>query len=237
MAKTTNLALPLISPSQAQKHVTVNEALARLDAVTQMRVLADDLRTPPASAEEGAGYVIPDSASASWAERHGQIAVWSNGGWVYLSPVAGWRAWHISRAAWLVYDGAEWVSDAISVSRGGARTTSEILEFDQRLGAGASLETEARIPANALVTGVTGRVLETLEGTMTGWRLGVSAAGDRYGTGLGLAAGSYLLGLSGSPTSYYAETPLVIGAEGGIFAAGKIRLAIHLTRLAAPRME
>ena len=36
MARTAQLDLPLVAPSQAQKHVTVNEALARLDAVAQL---------------------------------------------------------------------------------------------------------------------------------------------------------------------------------------------------------
>ena len=35
MASTAQLALPLVAPAQAQKHVTVNEALARLDAAAQ----------------------------------------------------------------------------------------------------------------------------------------------------------------------------------------------------------
>lgn len=35
-----NLDLPYILPSQAQKHVTHNEALQRLDAVTQLTVTA-----------------------------------------------------------------------------------------------------------------------------------------------------------------------------------------------------
>ena len=35
---TPNLALPFILPSQAQKHVTHNEALQQLDAVVQLAV-------------------------------------------------------------------------------------------------------------------------------------------------------------------------------------------------------
>lgn len=38
MARTTQLGLPLVLPSQAQKHVTVNEALVRIDAATQLSV-------------------------------------------------------------------------------------------------------------------------------------------------------------------------------------------------------
>ena len=49
MARTAQLSLPLVMPSQAQKHVTVNEALARLDAAAQLRVHSSRSRCPPAS--------------------------------------------------------------------------------------------------------------------------------------------------------------------------------------------
>jgi hypothetical protein len=50
-----------------------------------------------------------------------------------------------------------------------------------------------------------------------------------------VAEGSYLLGLSGTPVTYYGETPLVLSAEGGLFAAGRIRIALHLVQLVPPR--
>jgi hypothetical protein len=60
MSETTaNLELPYILPSQAQKHVTHNEALQRLDAVTQLTVTAS-LATPPSDPEEGTCYHIVD---------------------------------------------------------------------------------------------------------------------------------------------------------------------------------
>ena len=48
MDQTTNLKLPYIMPSQAQKHVTHNEAIRALDALVQLCVLDRDLsRHPP----------------------------------------------------------------------------------------------------------------------------------------------------------------------------------------------
>ena len=46
---TPNLALPLIAGNQAQKHVTVNEALRLLDGLVQLTVLDRHLTAPPAS--------------------------------------------------------------------------------------------------------------------------------------------------------------------------------------------
>lgn len=53
---TPNLQLPLIAPSQAMKHVTHNEAIARLDAITQMSVVEFDATVPPAVPEEDECY-------------------------------------------------------------------------------------------------------------------------------------------------------------------------------------
>ena len=84
--------------------------------------------------------------------------------------------------------------------------------------------------------GVTGRVVAALAGPgLTGWRIGVAGSDNRYGAGLGIALNSYLLGLSGAPVTYYAPTPLVVTAEGGSFASGRIRLALHVAYLIPPR--
>jgi hypothetical protein len=236
MARTAQLDLPLIVPAQAQKHVTVNEALARLDAVAQLRVVSAIEATPPASAAEGAAWIVPAGATGGWTGEAGRIAVWSNGGWIFVAPRAGWRAWDESRGGHRMYDGGAWVADAVAVSPHGAAMTWRVVEFDHAVTAGATNATAVSIPNQAQVVGVTGRVVEALTGPgLTGWRIGVAGTDNRYGAGLGAAAGSYLVGLSGSPVTYYAPTPLLISAEGGSFAAGVIRLAICLVELLPPR--
>ena len=50
------LSLPYIQPSQAQKHVTHNEALLILDVATQLVVKGIDVTTPPSSPDDGALY-------------------------------------------------------------------------------------------------------------------------------------------------------------------------------------
>lgn len=236
MAKTAQLDLPLVMPAQAQKHVTVNEALARLDAAAQLRVISSVLGEPPASATDGASYLVPSGASGSWAGRAGQIAVWSNGGWTYLVPRAGWRAWDESRGGHTMFDGHGWVADALVVSANGAGVIGKSLEFDHVITAGSSNLTSTVIPEQSQVIGVTGRVVGALVGSgLTAWRIGVAGSDNRYGSGLGLGLNSYLVGLSGSPVSYYAPTPLLISAEAGSFASGTIRLAVHFLRLEPPR--
>ena len=50
----THLLLPYLLAAQAQKHVTVNEALRLLDGLVQLAVLDRHLTTPPASPADGA---------------------------------------------------------------------------------------------------------------------------------------------------------------------------------------
>ena len=67
---TTHLALPLLAAAQAQKHVTHNDALLRLDAVVQTSVLAMTLTEPPASpTEECHQWADAEYSSPSWRMR------------------------------------------------------------------------------------------------------------------------------------------------------------------------
>ena len=47
MSETSRLGLPLVQAAQAQKHVTVNEALLRIDALAQIELLGVDATAPP----------------------------------------------------------------------------------------------------------------------------------------------------------------------------------------------
>ena len=47
MTDTPRMSLPLLAPAQAQKHVTVNEALARIDALTHLTLASVSLTVPP----------------------------------------------------------------------------------------------------------------------------------------------------------------------------------------------
>jgi hypothetical protein len=236
MARTAQLDLPLVAPAQAQKHVTVNEALARLDAAAQLRVVSSVVQAPPAGAADGAGYLVPAGATGDWAGSTGRIAIRSNGGWTYLAPKAGWRAWDESLGGFRSFDGTGWVDDAVAVSPNGAAARWRVIEFDHSVAPGGSNPTAAAIPSHAQLAGVTGRVIAALTGPgLTGWRIGVAGAEDRYGSGLGVGLNSYLIGLSGTPVTYYAATPLLLSAEGGAFSAGVIRLALHVLELAPPR--
>ena len=109
MADTTpNLSLPLLMPSQAQKHLTHNDALLRLDALAQISVLDRRRATPPPSPADGARYIVPPDAAGAWAGKTGHLAIGWNGGWDLVAPATGWLAFVTNENLLLAYSGGEW---------------------------------------------------------------------------------------------------------------------------------
>lgn len=49
MSDTRNFAMPLLDAAQAQKHVTVNEAIVRADALAARQVQSRSESVPPAT--------------------------------------------------------------------------------------------------------------------------------------------------------------------------------------------
>jgi hypothetical protein len=109
MPETTHLGLPFLAAAQAQKHVTYNEALLRLDALLHLSVLTRGLSEPPAILEEGARYLIGEAAAGAWSGHPGEIAAWQDGAWSFFSPKPGWRLWIDDEAALVIYANASWV--------------------------------------------------------------------------------------------------------------------------------
>lgn len=110
MTDTPNLGLPYIDGSQAQKHVTHNEALRILDAAIQIGVLDLTLTAPPSSPAEGERHVVASGATGAWAGQDGTIATWQDGAWAFLTPKAGWCIWSAADSGLFVFDGAAWQS-------------------------------------------------------------------------------------------------------------------------------
>lgn len=236
MTETAKLSLPLLAPSQAQKHVTVNEALGRLDAMVQLSLTSRTVTTPPVAAIEGDTYLVPGSAVNEWAGQDGAITVFQNNGWLFINPQAGWRAYVVDEGVQIFFDGTDWGDGAVAVAQGGSAFSLNVNEFDHDLTAGATSTTGLEIPADAVVFGVTGRVMADIAGSLTGWRLGVAGSDDRYGTGLGTAEGAWARGLTGTPLTYFSPTELLLSAEGGTFdGGGTVRLAVHYATLGLPR--
>ncbi|WP_180356027.1 DUF2793 domain-containing protein [Aliirhizobium smilacinae] len=105
--RSTNLKMPFIMPSQAQKHVTHNQALLLLDAIVHLSVV-EERGSPASTPQPGDRFVIASAPTGSWAGRAGQIAIWQDDYWAYVTPQAGWRAWFENSGRLKVFNGSGW---------------------------------------------------------------------------------------------------------------------------------
>lgn len=116
------LALPLLQPAQAQKHVTHNEALRILDIFVQLTVEEFEATDPPASPVEGLVYAVGPAATGDWFGATGLLATWVDGAWQFHTPTAGWIAAHAATSEVRVFTGSVWSA----VTGGGAASTQNL---------------------------------------------------------------------------------------------------------------
>lgn len=85
------IALPYLAAGQMQKHVTLNEALTRLDALVQAAVISRTTTEQPADPGDGALYILPDDAEgAAWEGRpEGALMRFEAGGWTLVPAPDG----------------------------------------------------------------------------------------------------------------------------------------------------
>ena len=227
-------AIYRLAEHQAETARILRQALARVGAMAQLRVESRSLRHPPASAAEGSCFAVPRGARGGWAGRGGMLALRLDGGWDWLRPAAGWRAWVVDEALGVVHDGRGWRGEALAVSPGGAATILRIEEEVVTLRPCARQALALRPPAQACLLGVTACVEETLHGSLRSWRIGLGSRPGLFATSEVLVAGTRVVGMVPSPLCPARGDRLMLSAEGGLFTAGRVRIAVHRLDLVAP---
>ncbi|MEM8654695.1 MAG: DUF2793 domain-containing protein [Pseudomonadota bacterium] len=124
---TARLGLPMILPSQAQKHVTHNEALLLLDGITQLVMRAQGAGSPPAGPTPGDIYALGPAPTGVWAGQGGMLAQWVGSHWQFIAPQDGWLAWDLDTAALLVFGAGAWQSAVGSFSELGIGTSADAI--------------------------------------------------------------------------------------------------------------
>lgn len=110
MDRTPLLDLPYLMPSQAQKHVTHNEALSALDAVVQLAVKDADLAAPPLTPGAGDRYLVAAGASGDWTGREGWVAIFADNAWLFYQPRPGWVCYFEDEAQFKVFTTGGWIA-------------------------------------------------------------------------------------------------------------------------------
>lgn len=231
---TPRLGLPYVVAAQAQKHIPINESLARLDGLVQLAVESRSVAVQPASPVAGSVWI------AAWTgPPAGTLMRFEAGAWEALAPSEGMLAWVKDENQMVAFDGAAWVplsatfrSTIAAQTPSLANTRLEVLEQEVTL-SGVSTATSIVIPSRAIVLAVSTRTTVAITGAAS-YNCGVSGDASKFGGSLGVAKNSSNIGVTG-PTAYYADTPVLISAVGGSFVAGKVRVAIHVLRFDAPQ--
>ena len=107
---TTIQSLPLIQPSQAQKHVTHNEAMKLIDVMVQLSVVNRTLTVAPGAPVLGQSHIVAVGATGVWLGQATKVAVFTGSVWEFFTPRTGWHAWLAAEAQLAVYNGTAWVA-------------------------------------------------------------------------------------------------------------------------------
>lgn len=114
---TPRLALPLIQGGQAQKHLTLNAGLMRLESLVQTHVLSRATAAQPASPADGASYILPASPTGdAWSGLStGAFVRWTGGVWETVAFPVGAIVHVADENRFVVSAGSGWVlfEDAI----------------------------------------------------------------------------------------------------------------------------
>lgn len=107
---TPRLALPLLQAGQAQKELSHNESLIRIDIAAQGAALAAGANLPPDDPAEGDCWILGDAPQNAWAGRAGHIASWTRAGWRFVEPCEGMRFWIVADRAFALFSQGRWAA-------------------------------------------------------------------------------------------------------------------------------
>ena len=154
MADTARWGLPMLEAGQAQKEMTVNEALARLDLLAQAAVVATGLDTPPATPVEGQAWIVGSAPTGIWAGQARALAGWTVGGWRFVAPRDGMSVWSATDGCPVTFATGQWRVGRLagtSVAIGGLQVVGARAAAIAAPTGGGVVDTEARATLAAVL--------------------------------------------------------------------------------------
>ncbi len=106
---TPRFSLPTLALAQAQKELVHNEALSLIDLL--LHAVVEGFADDPAALSPAAGqcWVVGPSPTGDWADRAGQVAGWTEGGWRFASAVDGMRLFDSASGSNLLFRSGSWL--------------------------------------------------------------------------------------------------------------------------------
>ena len=216
MSNTSNLQLPYLAVGQAQKHVTLNQSLRRLDAIIQLSVVSATTTTEPASPVDGAVYIVPAGKSGThWAGfTNWSLGYYRDGAWEQITPREGWIAYARDTDRLLTYGGSGWSDLAASLHF----SATDRLLGRASSGAGVAEEIACSAAGRALIAADDAQAQCAALGT---WRV--------------LAASAVAASVTGA-TSKTALATINVPA-GAMGANGRLRVTTHMSMTASTNLK
>lgn len=123
-AVTPRIGMPMLFAGQSQKETTVNEALVALDMLLGGGV--QGVRSaPPATPLAGQVWIVGSLASGAFAGRTDSLAGWTEGGWRFVQPTAGFRVQDLEVGGTRIFTNGWQLAQTPAAPTGGSVVDSE----------------------------------------------------------------------------------------------------------------
>jgi hypothetical protein len=114
------LNLAELAEDQDQAEIAVNEIVRVLDGHSHFGVKDKDTVTPPGSPAEGDFYHLGVSPTGAWSGQGGDIAMYFNSTWFFLTPQERFLMWVDDENILYAYDGSTWTDITATGGGGGS---------------------------------------------------------------------------------------------------------------------
>jgi hypothetical protein len=152
MAQTTRYGFALLQAGQAQKEITHNDALARIDSLIHLAVESRHATT--AADVIGTSWIIAAGATGEWAGHDGEIAVCDESGWSFVAPLDGCIAFLRDEGLFVHYAAGQWHDAWVvqSLVVGGLTLSGGAATVVPDPSGGTVIDVEARAALSQLLT-------------------------------------------------------------------------------------
>jgi hypothetical protein len=243
MQNTGRFDLPLIMPSQAQKHVTHNEALTLLDGLMHLVIKTQGDTAPPPGALVDDAFIVGAPATGAWFAQEGKIAFSTDAGWRFATPVRGVIAFFAAANELRIHELGMWTklgdftgpasyatlgvnTSADAVNRLAVRSNAALFTALEAAGGGngdiqlkLNKETPSDTASILFQTGYSGRAELGLAGD-DGLTFKVSADGSAWNTALSVNPATGVVTLSNNSVSNAALADMATARLKGRTSAG-----------------
>jgi len=230
MSKTARLGLPYIMQAQAQKEVTHNQTLNRLDIYINpvAEDIVDDL---PIAAKEGTIYIM-----------HNELAQYTDGYWSFYPALEYMEVMVLEENKKFVFSKNQWTplgypeqsyeskeqsNKNVKTSHKNKEQLLTIEQWEEDIAmSGKVITSKNIIPHHSMVIAVNIWVIEAITGVPS-FAVGVKEDPSRYGDKLSVAKDTTNIGMTYHPVTYYYDSPVTIMPNQMEFTGGVIRVSVQ----------